>query len=244
MTTHETGRTGGTAAEREGECPARRRLRRTTAAALLGVAYWTLVRPRMLNWGATAVEARTEFPGDELLPDPDAESTMAITVHAPPGDIWPWLLQLGQERGGFYSYEWAENLVGLDVHNADHVFTEWQDLSVGDTIRLGSADRYPDAELDVAAMEPRRSLVLQTPTDPRWWVWSFVLDPVDETATRLLVRSRIRLPQNPALRVASQSVLDPVTFVMTRGMLLGIRNRAEQLAATPREAVPDEDAPE
>ncbi|WP_380674484.1 hypothetical protein [Salinigranum sp. GCM10025319] len=155
---------------------------------------------------------------------------MAVDVDASPNDVWPWLRQLGQDRGGFYSYEWAENLAGLDIHNADRIVAEWQDLSVGDTIRLGRADRFPDAALEVAAIDPERSLVLRAPDEPTWWVWSFVLKPVDETTTRLLVRSRIRLPESMGIRLAALAVLDPVSFVMTRGMLRGVRSRAERRA--------------
>lgn len=183
----------------------------------------------MLNWGASETEAKASLPGDRRLPDPDAESTMAISIDAPPGAIWPWLRQIGQDRGGFYSYEWAENLAGLDIHNADRIVDEWQGLAVGDTVRLGTADRFPDATLEVVEFEPNRSLVLQTPAEPTWWVWSFVLHPVDEATTRLLVRSRIRLPENPIVRFGALGVLDPVSFVMTHGMLRGIRTRAERL---------------
>jgi hypothetical protein len=200
----------------------RRRLRRTAGLAVLGVAYWTLLRPRLLHWGATRAEVERSLPGDDLLSEATAESTMAITIGAPPDAIWPWLRQLGQGRGGFYSYEWAENLVGLDIHNADEIRPEYQSLSVGDRIRLARADRFPEATLEVAALDPERSLVLAHTAEPTGWVWSFVLDPVDEATTRLLVRSRVRLPDNPLARVAAQSVLDPVTFVMTRGMLRGI----------------------
>jgi hypothetical protein len=210
----------------------RRRGRRLVGGALAAAAYWTLVRPRLLRWGATPAEVSRSLPGDDLLPEATAESTMAVTVDAPPAAVWPWLRQLGQDRGGFYSYEWAENLVGLDIHNADEIRPEYQSLSVGDEIRLARADRFPEATLQVAALDPERSLVLAHTAEPTGWVWSFVLDPVDEAATRLLVRSRVRLPENPVARVAAQSVLDPVTFVMTRGMLRGIRARAENLAAT------------
>ena len=202
--------------------------------ALLGATYWTLLRPRMLNWGATPTEIVRPFPGDDLLPDPGAESTMAVDISAPPDTVWPWLVQLGQEQGGFYSYEWAENLVGLGIHNADEIQPEWQDRGVGDTVRLGRADLFPDATLEVAEFDPEESLVLRTPDDPTWWVWSFVLDPVDETTTRLLVRSRIRLPANPVVRIASLAALDPVSSLMTYGMLQGIRRRAERLARTGR----------
>jgi hypothetical protein len=187
----------------------------------------------MLNWGATRAEAQRPLPGDDRLPDADATSTMAITVDAPPDALWPWLRQLGQERGGFYSYEWAENLVGLDIHNADRIVSEWQDLDVGDIVRLGRADRFSEATLEVVDLDPERSLVLRTPGEPAWWVWAFVLEPVDDRTTRLLVRSRIRLPANPAVRVGARSVLDPVTFVMTYGMLRGLRQRAERPAEPP-----------
>ncbi|MFD1686186.1 hypothetical protein [Halobellus litoreus] len=207
----------------------RRRLGWVSGGALLGIAYWTLVRPRMLNWGATPAEVRASLPGDDRLPDADAESTMAISIDAPPDEIWPWLRQVGQERGGFYSHEWAENLVGLDIHNADRLVPEWQDLSVGDTVRLGREDRFPDATLDVVGLDPERSLILQTPDEPTWWVWSFVLDPIDDATTRLLVRSRIRLPENPVVGVLARVVLDPITSVMTHGMLGGIRSRAERI---------------
>lgn len=214
----------------------RRRIGWTTGVALLVAAYWKLLRPRMLNWGATPAEVSRSLPGDDLLADADAESTMAITIDAPADAIWPWLVQLGQEQGGFYSYEWAENVVGLDIHNADCIVPEWQDLAVGDRIRLGGGDQSAYATLEIAAFDPGESLVLRTPEDPTWWVWSFVLDPVDETTTRLLVRSRIRLPENPVVRVASLAALDPVSSLMTSGMLQGIRSRAERLARTGRAA--------
>ncbi len=212
----------------------RRRIGWTTGVALLVAAYWKFLRPRMLNWGVTPTEVARPFPGDDLLPDPGAESTMAVDIAASPDTVWPWLVQFGQEQAGFYSYEWAENLVGLGIHNADEIRPEWQDLEVGDTVRLGRADRFPDATLEVAEFDSEESLVLRTPDDPTWWVWSFVLDPIDETTTRLLVRSRIRLPENPVVRITSLTALDPVSSLMTYGMLQGIRDRAERLARTGR----------
>jgi hypothetical protein len=228
-TTHDTGRRRSENSLTDTRGTRACRVWRILGAALLGVVYWTLVRPRMLNWGARPAEVAAPMPGDELLPVPDGQSTMAVDIDAPPGAVWPWLRQLGQDRGGFYSHEWAENLVGLDIHNADRIVPEWQRLDVGETVRLGRADRFPDATLEVAALDSERSLVLRTPDDPTWWVWSFALVPAGER-TRLLVRSRIRLPGNPLVRVAAQAVLDPVTFVMTHGMLRGIESRAERLA--------------
>ncbi|MFB6154938.1 MAG: hypothetical protein ABEJ22_03515 [Haloferacaceae archaeon] len=216
----------------------RRRAGAIAGLGALAVAYWTAVRPRLLTWGATASEVRRSLPGDDRLPDADVDSTMAITVNAPPEAVWPWLLQLGQDRGGFYSYEWAENLFGLDIHNADHVITAHQRLAVGDEVRLASADRYPESVLEVAELDPERALVLVSPGDPTWWVWSFVLDPVDGGTTRLLVRSRNRLPANPVVRLGATLAMEPVVFAMTREMLRGIRDRAERLSARPV-AAPD-----
>jgi hypothetical protein len=113
---------------------------------------------------------------------------------------------------------------------------EWQTLEVGDVGRLGRADRFPDATLEVADFDPEASLVLQTPDDRPWWVWAFVLEPIDEVTTRLLVRSRVRLPENPVIRAASLAVLDPVSSLMTDGMLRGIRRRAERLVRTETDA--------
>lgn len=209
-----------------------RRIRWMTGVALLVTTYWKLLRPRMIKWGATPAEVARSFPGDDLLPAPGAESTMAVDISAPPDAVWPWLVQLGQEQAGFYSYEWAENLVGLGIHNAAEIQPEWQDLEVGDTVRLGRADRFPDATLEVAEFDPEESLVLRTSDEPTWWVWSFVLEPIDETTTRLLVRSRIRLPENPVVRISSLVALDPVSSLMTYGMLRGIRSRAERLVRT------------
>ncbi|SFC69325.1 hypothetical protein SAMN05444422_11517 [Halobiforma haloterrestris] len=205
----------------------KRRVRQAVGAGVIGALYWVGLRPRMMTWGATPGETTRQLPGDDLLPEPDGESTMSIGIDAPPGDVWPWLLQLGQERGGFYSYTWAENLLGFDIHNADEIIPSYQDLAVGDTVRLARADRFPETKLEVASMAPEKSLVLQTPDQPPWWVWAFVLAPVGPTETRLIVRARIRLPQNPAATFTSQLVLDPVTFVMTRGMLRGIKSRVE-----------------
>ncbi|AGN02428.1 hypothetical protein L593_12445 [Salinarchaeum sp. Harcht-Bsk1] len=196
------------------------------AIVVLGAIYWFGIRPWMMNWGSDAAERARPLPGDDVLPDPDGESTMAIGIDAPPEDVWPWLVQIGQERGGFYSYTWAENALGFGIQNADEIVPEYQDIAVGDTVRLAREDRYPETKLEVASIDPNRSLVLRSPDQPPWWVWAFVLESVEDR-TRLLVRARISLPENRLIRLLSQVVLDPVTFVMTRGMLRGVKSRVE-----------------
>jgi hypothetical protein len=95
-----------------------------------------------MNWGATADEQRMTLPGDELLPDPSARFTRAITIHAPQSRVWPWIVQIGQDRAGFYSNTWLENLTGADIHNADAIHPEWQRRAVGDRVPLARPDIF------------------------------------------------------------------------------------------------------
>jgi len=108
------------------------------AALVWPAAYMTLGRRRCLSWGANADEVSRMMPGDELLTDPEALSTRAITIDASPAAIWPWLVQMGPGRGGAYTYDWIENLLGLDMHSADEILPQFQDLKVGDVWRLGA----------------------------------------------------------------------------------------------------------
>lgn len=121
------------------------------AAALATYAFF--IRPRHLRWGATAEEVKMPLPGDELLEHPKLNATHAITIDAPVADVWPWLVQVGQNRAGFYSYTWLENLVGCAMHNANQIVPEWQELKVGDEVWL-----HPKAPpLKVLAIEPGRA---------------------------------------------------------------------------------------
>lgn len=204
-----------------------RLLRVLTVGAALSTGY-VLARQRALRLGATQVERSIGLPGDELLPDADLVATRAITVPAPASAVFPWLLQLGQGRGGFYSYDALENLLGLDIHSADRIVPEWQDLAVGDSVRLGER-----VELRVARQEPDRALVLQgdapalpdEETAPFDFVWSFVLRPGQlPDTTRLVVRERYGY-REPWARYPVAAMTWASTL-MTAGMLRGIRDRA------------------
>ena len=184
--------------------------------------YIAAVRPWHLRWGATDEETDQPLPGDELAPHPKLRATHAITINAPAAEVWPWLVQMGQDRGGFYSYTWLENLVGCHMHNADEVVPEWQELKVGDSVSL-----HPKAPpTKVAAIEPGRAIVL------KGW-GAFVLKPIDEKTTRLIIRSQG--DYDPDLKNAVLNfllwrvVFEPAHFVMERKMLLGIKERAEKL---------------
>jgi hypothetical protein len=198
-------------------------------AAIIGsvAAYLLVVRPWQLRWGATDEERGAALAGDDLIPNPDLMATRAITVHAPAAQVWPWIAQLGQGRGGFYSYDTLENLVGCDIHSADRIVPQWQDLKVGDQVKL-----HPEVGLGVAVVEQGRVLVLRggvpmgTVPPPYDCTWAFVVRERPGGTTRLLVRERYTYTRRWAgLLVEPVAV---VAFVMSQRMLRGIRDRAER----------------
>ena len=193
------------------------------AAGLASLVYPVFFRRRCLNWGATGDEVSMKLPGDDLLPDAGLVTTRAITIDAPPDAIWPWLVQMGSGRGGAYSYDWIENLFGLDMHSADKVLSEFQHLTVGDNLSLGRSGPV----MRVEVLEPERTLVFRI-ADKRW-VWIFALAP-QNGATRLISRNRIDTARMlPESRVAYLLFMEPASLVMERKMLSGIKQRAERL---------------
>jgi hypothetical protein len=201
-----------------------------TAVALgLQVATYPLWRRRCLTWGATREEAEGPLPGDDLLKKPAVTATRAVTIDAGPGAVWPWLVQMGPERGGAYTYDWIENLFGLHMHSANEILPEFQTMRVGDGFQLGR--RGP--VLRVAALDPRHTLVLLS--DDGKWVWALVLVPTDG-GTRLISRNRIAAAKgSPASRLLAEYVMEPGSLIMERKMLLGIKERAERHPDAPAE---------
>jgi hypothetical protein len=206
--------------------------RRAIAAAVAGSAaavYLGGGRSWQLRWGATDEEVEAALAGDDLIPAPDLTATRAITIHAPADLIWPWIAQLGQGRGGFYTYDWIENLLGLDMHSADHVVNEWQDIQAGDQIRLAAKVR-----LAVTIAEPGRALVIRGGIPmgavpcPYDCTWGWVLREQHDGTTRLIARERYAYTRRWA-----PFLLEPVqviSFIMTQRMLRGIKERAERSA--------------
>jgi len=215
------------------------------AGAILAGAYARWLRPRILRWGATDEEVATALPGDEIVPHPRSLLTHAVTIAAPPGAVWPWLVQMGQGRGGLYSYAWLENLAGCDLHNARRVIPEFQHLEVGDRVRLVPEGYRVPLHFVVAALQPERVLVLRTPGPPGesfqaglpFATWTFVLEAVSG-GTRLITRWRSDFRPTAAGWLRNKHALEPVHFLMERKMLLTIRALAERLAAEPAEAAP------
>jgi hypothetical protein len=198
------------------------RSRGQTAAVFLAAlaALFPLMRRPILTWGATTEEARSRLPGDDLLEEADGVSTRAITINAPVAAVWPWVAQMGPSpRGGAYTYDWIENLLGLDMHSVDRLLPEFQHPQVGDTIALG-----PN-RMRIERVEPER--VLAWRSEDGNWVWTFVLAESGGT-TRLISRNRFRLPTLAAR--LGMLPMEPGSLIMERRMLRGIKERAERLS--------------
>jgi hypothetical protein len=181
--------------------------------------YLMALHPWLMNWGATPSEISTSLPGDEPGRAVDGYFTRAITIDAPPSVVWPWIVQMGQDRAGFYSNTWLENLVGADIHNANSIHPEWQHRALGDSVPLARPDLLFGAgsagHSSIVVLEPERAIGYITPR--------FVLQPTAEGGTRLLARETLD-SQGPIL--TRLLIWDPMHFTMVQRMLRGIQERA------------------
>jgi len=207
------------------------------AGVIIIVVYVAWFRP--WRWGSTDEEVRGPWPSDELIAEPNTSNTMAITIAAPASEVWPWLVQIGQGRGGFYSYDWLENLFGFEIQNADRIIAKFQHLQAGDRIGL-----HPQTTpLVVASVTPGRALVLvagkdlgaEITIDPTFMrlhsygalSWAFYLGERSDGTTRFAVRFRTRWDKS-LREILHNSLLSPAYFIMQRKMCLGLKERAER----------------
>jgi hypothetical protein len=188
-----------------------------------------LLRPWYMNWGATSRDREAALPGDAAIAEPHYRIDHVIRIAAPADAVWPWLVQIGQDRGGFYSHAWLENLVGANIHNADRIVPEWQQRAVGDLVRAvpptwlgGRLGR--ELGWRVVELVPGRAIVLEG-----WG--AFVVVPEDSVTTRLHIRTRgDGTPRLAGVFMApfGLAVFEPAHFIMERAMLRGVRARAER----------------
>jgi hypothetical protein len=208
-----------------GEHPLLRTLRvlvRPIPALLIFAVVWgmfvVVLHPWLMNWGSTSAEQAMALPGDTA--PPSSYFTRAITIDAPPSAVWPWLLAIGQDRAGFLSNDYLENLTGADIHNADVLRPEWQQRALGDKVPMGSPGQRAlggDATVTtIRILEPER-VIADTPG-------RFVLLPQGERGTRLLLREAL---DDPLRSGPFWALWDPMHFVMEQRMLQGIKERAE-----------------
>ncbi len=212
------------------------RLLFAAAVAVLAAAYAKRWRPEHLRWGATEEEIERAWPGDEYCPHSENQATRAVTIQAPASAVWPWIVQIGQDRAGFYSYDFLENLVGAKMPAVERIVPEWQHRAVGDTVWLATPENHGGkARMMVGWLEPERAMVLIMPEDAdevarggeaQRGIWAFHLDPIDDQSCRLLTRSRGGIePFGGPL--GQRLLMEPAHFVMERKMLLTIRDLAE-----------------
>jgi hypothetical protein len=190
---------------------------------ILAVIIIAALMPWMDRWGATDGEIAASYSADELVPFPAVSYTRAITVNASPEEIYPWLVQMGAEKGGMYSYSWFEtNVLQCELVNADRIHEEWQDLKVGDKVKMCPGEDWGPPAYEVAFMETNQALVIGHQEKGKWGdIWQFILVPQANGTTRLVTRSR-------DMKSGVWNVIRPGVFIMERAMLLGIKERAEQ----------------
>ncbi len=205
--------------------------------------YLVVLRPRSHRWGATKAELRRSMPGDDLVPTVKIGYTQAITINAPPEEVWPWLVQIGYQRAGWYTYDWFYKLVGEDDfydgnRSANRIIPELQDLNVGDTINISKQMSF-----DVVALEQKRLLVLLArvnvdtgeyfelaDTMPASYLnnsWVYFLEEVDANATRLIVRWRGDYSPGLGIPLASAIGTEGGALIFQPKTLKGIKARAE-----------------
>jgi hypothetical protein len=210
-------------------------------AGAAGVCYRRWFTPWQGRWGATDGELALGLPGDEFVAEPARQVTRAITIDAPPAEVWPWIVQLGADRGGFYTYDALENLFGLGIHSAEEIVAEWQGLAVGDVV---AADRKRSGGWYVMELIPDDALVLQVADlsagrplrrdeKMKWeFLWTFAVRATPAGGTRLLIRERVGFAS-----VWTRMLMAPVglvSFIMTRGTLHGIKSRVEARRTGPQ----------
>ena len=191
------------------------------------------MRDRLRNifrwWGANAEEVKRPMAADLEVRVPNYRTTFAVTINAPPDDVWPWLIQMGYRRGGLYSYDWLDRLFGfLDAPSANCLLPEFQQLKEGDVIPIGSGPGFP-----VRAVRPMRTLLLAGEADRVHWAWQFELVSINKNCTRLISRNCVRYPNSFRNRFFMR-LMEVAAYIMTRKMLLGIKGRAERLSVEER----------
>ncbi len=191
--------------------------------------YGLIVRPRMLDWGSTPQERHASLPGDDLTPDATTITTRSVTIRAPSNVVWPWVVQMGQDRAGFYTHNWIERLLRSGIPDTHDIHPEWQHLEAGDLMRTNRDIRGKAMGWPVLAVDPGRSVVVHSKSLPVG-TYAFVLQPTDDRSTRFIVRDRAAWRRREwPFRVL---VYEPLHAYMETGMLQGIKQRAEARSST------------
>lgn len=205
---------------------------------LAGLVYHLALRDWCLRWGATNAEAIALLPGDTLFAGSNSQATHAITIHASPDKVCPWIMQIGQDRSGFYSYTFLENAFGCDMPKVEYLVPDWKPRTPGETVWFCNPRRFNgEGKMIPAIVEPQRAFAmvtardwnaLQTGRPAQESIWIFTLQPNAAGQTRLIVRVRGGTPPTLASRLTGRLFWEPAHFVMEQKMLRTIRDLAEK----------------
>jgi hypothetical protein len=204
-----------------------------TLAILLGT-FVLAVRPWYQSWGATDEEIGRSMPGDEIAPGATVQATRSITIDAGAERVWPWIAQLGQDRGGFYSFDLLENIAGCEMPGGDSLVPARQSWTIGDRLWMYPSDRMGGAGYaPLRRVIPGRALVFgmraigSSPDDPDDGSWTFVIEPRSDSSSRFIIRGR-GASERSLLGVAfDRAIFEPVVFVMEKRTMIGIKEMAE-----------------
>ena len=207
---------------------------------IMGACYLTwFLKPLRDRWGLSREDANKALPGDSIVKAPKSEYSHGIEINAPAEYVWPWVAQMGKSRGGFYSYEALENLIGLQIYNADDILEDYQDPKVGEIIPFGPDSGYP-----LALVNPNEALVIETCEDleqkvlfepaagyPKKYLhisWLWYVEPLGDRKSRFISRNRVDFNDTRKNRLKFSILAEPMVFAMDRKMCLGIKKRAER----------------
>jgi hypothetical protein len=176
-----------------------------------------ILTPWMDRWGTTADERAARFPGDDLVKSSARMVNRGLTINAVPDQIYPWILQIGADKSGMYSYTWLENLVGCKMAKDENIRPEWQNLKEGDLMKMCAGDFAPPPYI-VAQVIPNQAVVFGHKENDQWVeLWAFVLIPQADGTTRLITRTRTNMVGGFC------EVIRPITFVLEQKMLLTLK---------------------
>jgi hypothetical protein len=213
----------------------RRLLRTAITVCVITIAYNLFILPSLLRWGASKEEFSRSLPGDELIKEKGYKNTLAVTVHAAPSQVWPWVTQMGLHKGGFYSYTWLENIFGCKLRNADRIHGEWQNTQTGYyECVCKSAEKKNMPAWIVTIVEPNKSFVWKGKESE--WMMGVYIDSIDENTSRLITRQQFETPTSGTINW----MLEKVWFgwahcLMQHGMITGIKKRVEKVEKEQRE---------
>ena len=180
-----------------------------------------------MHWGSTSAERDKLYAGDSIVAKPEYISTIAVTINKSPSEIWPWIVQMGKNKAGFYSYTWLENIFGCKLHNADRIHPEWQDTREGDYEPVcASAEKKKMPGWTIIKLIPNKAFVYKISSDSSWMMGYYV-DSINENRSRLIARMKYERPKGFGEFVIDKIWMEWAHCLMQKGSINGIKKRVE-----------------